>query len=262
MAPWRSSPASKKASRYAAGWNGLSRRSENSSDPWPGSSARGRPAPSRDIRRPCRWRTRRPQPRPRSPLPRAKMHARVSSAPRTSRVLPYQAGTGIGPKTKLPAYPPSECARPTEQRTLLPRTRRVLDPTVAPRQAARVPTKGHPVSHLANSDATHDEDQDHERGVVPPNAIGRPRYPPRATTIDRHATTVIAGPLRRCCVVRSEDAFGAARLPGSDCLGEFGERSDEPKRGWRLGRDLVVPAAQVLHEGVSGDDGLGGVVGS
>jgi hypothetical protein len=45
-------------------------------------------------------------------------------------------------------------------------------------------------------------------------------------------------------------------------LGEFGERDGDSQRAWGFGGGFVVAAAQVLHEGESGDDDRGGAVGS
>jgi len=43
---------------------------------------------------------------------------------------------------------------------------------------------------------------------------------------------------------------------------EFGERDRHPQRRWQVNTDFVVAAANVLDEGVSGDDGLCGAVGA
>ena len=48
----------------------------------------------------------------------------------------------------------------------------------------------------------------------------------------------------------------------SDCLGEFGKRHGDSKLTRSFGRDFVVAATQVLHEGESGDDDRGRAVGS
>jgi hypothetical protein len=40
-------------------------------------------------------------------------------------------------------------------------------------------------------------------------------------------------------------------------VGEFGERGGDPWSGWGVDAELVVAASKVLHEGVSGDGGLG-----
>jgi hypothetical protein len=42
----------------------------------------------------------------------------------------------------------------------------------------------------------------------------------------------------------------------SERLGEFGEGSCNPLGGCSLDTELAVPAAQVLHEGMPGDDYL------
>jgi hypothetical protein len=47
-------------------------------------------------------------------------------------------------------------------------------------------------------------------------------------------------------------------LCSSDGLGELGERSSEPQMSFGFGGEFVVSTADVLDEGVSGADGLGG----
>ena len=66
---------------------------------------------------------------------------------------------------------------------------------------------------------------------------------------------------RRCCVCRSEGAFERVPTRSSDGGGELGERCGDAESAWGVDAEFVVAAAQVLHEGVSGDDRLGGAVG-
>lgn len=49
-------------------------------------------------------------------------------------------------------------------------------------------------------------------------------------------------------------------MAGSDRPGEFGERVLDPPVWARVGAELVVPAADVLHQGVTADDHTGGVI--
>ncbi len=44
-------------------------------------------------------------------------------------------------------------------------------------------------------------------------------------------------------------------------MGEFGERGGDPQRGAGVDSEFVVAAAQILHEGVPGDDHLGCPIG-
>ncbi|WP_425413164.1 hypothetical protein [Micromonospora matsumotoense] len=48
----------------------------------------------------------------------------------------------------------------------------------------------------------------------------------------------------------------------SDRSGEFGEHGGHPQRGPDVSGAFVVPASEVLHEGMAGDDRLGGAVGT
>jgi hypothetical protein len=73
--------------------------------------------------------------------------------------------------------------------------------------------------------------------------------------MDRTATyfgRAAGAPLRCGTGGRVEPAAG----PRSDRLGELGERCGDPLGGWGVDGEFVVAAAQVLHEGVSGDDYL------
>jgi hypothetical protein len=45
-------------------------------------------------------------------------------------------------------------------------------------------------------------------------------------------------------------------------LGEFGKRGGDPQRGVCVESGLVVAAAKILYEGVSGDDDRGRSVGA
>ena len=65
---------------------------------------------------------------------------------------------------------------------------------------------------------------------------------------------------RRCCVIGSAGVVNLGRRPISDRVDECRERSGDPSSGWSIGTDFVVAAAQVLHEGVAGDDHLCGRV--
>jgi hypothetical protein len=58
--------------------------------------------------------------------------------------------------------------------------------------------------------------------------------------------------LLRCEVRGALNPAGQA----SDRLGEFGERRGDPQYGAGVGSELVVAAAQILYEGVSGDHDL------
>jgi hypothetical protein len=46
------------------------------------------------------------------------------------------------------------------------------------------------------------------------------------------------------------------RVSVSDRSGEFGERRCDPERGAGVDSKFVMTAAQILHEGVAGDDDL------
>jgi hypothetical protein len=48
----------------------------------------------------------------------------------------------------------------------------------------------------------------------------------------------------------------------SDCQCEFVEGSRDSQRWRRVESEFVVAAAQILHEGVPGDNNLGGPIGS
>jgi hypothetical protein len=60
----------------------------------------------------------------------------------------------------------------------------------------------------------------------------------------------------RYCVVYWADMLKWPADFRSDRLCEFGESSRDPLGGCSLDTELVVPAAQVLHEGMPGDDYL------
>jgi hypothetical protein len=52
----------------------------------------------------------------------------------------------------------------------------------------------------------------------------------------------------RCCVVGSAGVVNLGCRPGSDRVGECGERSGDPSSGSNVGGEFVVAAAQVLHK--------------
>src|SRR4051794_16748611 len=65
-----------------------------------------------------------------------------------------------------------------------------------------------------------------------------------------------AGPLR--CLIGSRGELALA--PDSNNAGELAERCGHAEPAWGVEAEFVVSAAEVLHEGVSGDDRLCGPV--
>jgi len=67
---------------------------------------------------------------------------------------------------------------------------------------------------------------------------------------------------RRCCALPDRATRWGRVVPGSDRHREFGERCGDPRGGRGVESEFVVSAAEVLDEGMSGDDHLCGSVGA
>lgn len=68
-------------------------------------------------------------------------------------------------------------------------------------------------------------------------------------------------PQRLCCVESGPARAGScSRLVWSDGLGEFGERGCDATVRARFDSEFVVAAPDVLHERVTADDHIGGLI--
>jgi hypothetical protein len=64
----------------------------------------------------------------------------------------------------------------------------------------------------------------------------------------------------RCCVEGSWGASSRDQVARSHCFEQLGERGGDSLGGCCFGGEFVVSAAEVLHEGVPGDDHLCGPI--
>ena len=84
---------------------------------------------------------------------------------------------------------------------------------------------------------------------------------PTAGWVGQAARNLVMDLEGRCCVIGSDDVFGRRPGSGSDRQSQLGERRGNAQLRWDVHAEFVMSAAQILNEGVPGDDHLGCSIG-
>ena len=84
---------------------------------------------------------------------------------------------------------------------------------------------------------------------------------PTAGWVGQAARNLVMDLEGRCCVIGSDDVFGRRPGSGSDRQSQLGERRGNAQLRWDVHAEFVMSAAEVLNEGVPGDDHLGCSIG-